>query len=65
MRGAIPPLSQYALLAWFSDKKEHRDNFTFTFTLTLRKAQDVSYLGNELSDRACEKDSRAVESCGL
>jgi hypothetical protein len=30
MRGAIPPLSQYAFMAWCLVK--HRDNFTFTFT---------------------------------
>jgi hypothetical protein len=30
MRGAIPPLSQYAFMAWCLFK--HRDNFTFTFT---------------------------------
>jgi len=32
MRGAIPPLPQYAFMAWCSVKK-HRGNFTFTFTL--------------------------------
>jgi hypothetical protein len=31
MSGAIPPLPQYAFLAWCLVKK-HRDNFTFTFT---------------------------------
>jgi hypothetical protein len=30
--GVIPPLPQYAFMAWFL---EHRDNFTFTFTFTL------------------------------
>jgi hypothetical protein len=29
MRGAIPPLPQYAFMAWYLAK--HRDNFTFTF----------------------------------
>jgi hypothetical protein len=29
MRGAIPPLPQYAFIAWCLVK--HRDNFTFTF----------------------------------
>jgi hypothetical protein len=29
MLGAIPPLPQYAFMAWYSVKKEHRDNFTF------------------------------------
>jgi hypothetical protein len=28
MSGAIPPLSQYAFMAWYLVKK-HRDNFTF------------------------------------
>jgi hypothetical protein len=31
MCGAIPPLRQYAFMAWCLVK--HRDNFTFTFTL--------------------------------
>jgi hypothetical protein len=34
MRGAIPPLSHYASMAWCSVKKEHRDQFTFTLPLT-------------------------------
>jgi hypothetical protein len=29
MRGAIPPLPQYAFMAWCSTTK-HRDNFYFT-----------------------------------
>jgi hypothetical protein len=35
MRGSVPPISQYALMAWCSVKKEHRGNFTFTFNLDL------------------------------
>jgi hypothetical protein len=31
MNRAIPPLSQYAFMAWCSVK--HRDNFNFTFTV--------------------------------
>jgi len=32
MRGAIPPLTQYAFMAWCSVlKKEHGDDFSFTF----------------------------------
>jgi hypothetical protein len=31
MSGAIPPIPQYAFMAWYLVKK-HRDNFTFTFT---------------------------------
>jgi hypothetical protein len=34
MRGAISPLPQYALMAWSSVKKKHRDNFTFNFNFT-------------------------------
>jgi hypothetical protein len=30
MRGAIPPLTQYAFMAWCLVKRKHRDNFTFT-----------------------------------
>jgi len=30
MRGATPPLPQYAFMAWCSVKKKHRDNFSFT-----------------------------------
>jgi hypothetical protein len=32
MSGAIPPLPEYVFMAWCLVK--HRDNFTFTFTLT-------------------------------
>jgi len=32
MSGAIPPLPQYAFIAWYLVK--HRDNFTFTFIET-------------------------------
>jgi hypothetical protein len=36
MRGDIPPLPQYAFMAWFSVKrKKHRDNFTFLLLLLL------------------------------
>jgi len=31
MRGATHPLPQYAFMAWCSVKKNHRNNFTFTF----------------------------------
>jgi hypothetical protein len=33
MLGDIPPLPQYAFMAWFLVK--HRDNFTFTCTITI------------------------------
>jgi hypothetical protein len=29
MRGALPPLSQYAFMAWCSVGKKHRDKLTF------------------------------------
>jgi hypothetical protein len=35
MRGAIPLLPQYSFMAWCLVK--HRDNFTFTFTLDMKK----------------------------
>jgi hypothetical protein len=35
MSGAIPPLPQYAFMAWCSVTKKHRDSFTFTFTFTI------------------------------
>jgi hypothetical protein len=28
MREDIPPLPQYAFMAWYSSQKKHRDNFT-------------------------------------
>jgi hypothetical protein len=31
MLGDIPPLLQYAFMAWYSVKKKHRDNFTLPF----------------------------------
>jgi hypothetical protein len=31
MRGAIPPLPEYAFMTWCSVKKQHRNNFNFTF----------------------------------
>jgi len=34
MRGTIPPLPQYAFVAWCSVKKKHKDNFT-TFIQSL------------------------------
>jgi hypothetical protein len=33
MSGAIPPLPQYAFMAWCSVKKKHRDNFTFYLSM--------------------------------
>jgi hypothetical protein len=33
MSGAIPPLPQYAFMAWCLAKKKHRDAFTFTDNL--------------------------------
>jgi hypothetical protein len=31
MSGAMPPLPQYDFMVWCSVKKEHRDNFSFTW----------------------------------
>jgi hypothetical protein len=48
MRGVIPPLSQYALMAWCLVK--HRDNYTFTFicmttgTVATNKLKDFKLL---------------------
>jgi hypothetical protein len=45
MRGAIPPLSQYAFMAWCSVKTKHRVNFTFTFFSSLQIVEErVSHL---------------------
>jgi hypothetical protein len=38
MHEAIPPLPQYAFMAWCSVKKDHRDNFTFYIS---RKSKTV------------------------
>jgi hypothetical protein len=35
MHGTIPPLPQYAFMAWCSVKERHRDNFTFTIYTAL------------------------------
>jgi hypothetical protein len=37
MNGAIPPLPQYAFMAWCSVKKKNMDNFTFI--LKINKTQ--------------------------
>jgi len=42
MRGAIPPLPQYALMAWCSVKKQ-RDSFIFTFNFTTTKCEGLGY----------------------
>jgi len=41
MRGAIPPLPQYAFMAWCSVKKDHRDNFNFTFKVSILRLQFI------------------------
>jgi hypothetical protein len=38
MSGAIPPVLQYAFMAWCLVK--HRDNFTFNFTLHNEELSD-------------------------
>jgi hypothetical protein len=53
MRGAIPPLPQYAFMAWCSVIK-HRDNCTFSFTSYINRAviaQSVLELNYGLDDR--------------
>jgi cation transport regulator ChaC len=42
MSGAIPPLPQYAFMAWCAVKKKHRDNFNFTF---YHSSKDLGYNG--------------------
>jgi hypothetical protein len=50
MRGAIPPLPQYAFMAWCSEKC--RDNFTFTFIGNKSRDSSVGIaLGYGLDDR--------------
>jgi hypothetical protein len=43
MRGGMPPFPQNTFMAWCSDKKEYRDNFTFT--LNLKGGCDAEGLG--------------------
>jgi hypothetical protein len=33
VRGAIPPLPQYAYMVWCSVKRKYKDNFTLSFSL--------------------------------
>jgi len=40
MSGVIPPLPQYAFMAWCSVKKKHGDNFTFTLLFWIAKFHD-------------------------
>jgi hypothetical protein len=49
MSGAIPPLPQYAFMAWCSVKIKRRDNFTFTLTPLLQsmffpQAEEPSFI---------------------
>jgi len=44
MRGAIPPLPQYAIMAWWSVEK-HRDNFTFSFILCIHRLESGTHFG--------------------
>jgi len=37
MSGAIPPLPQYAFMAWCWVKRKHSDNFTFYLTLLISR----------------------------
>jgi hypothetical protein len=46
MRGAIPPLSQYAFMAWCSVKKKLRDNFTFYLFINLLGLRETQLSNN-------------------
>jgi hypothetical protein len=48
MRGAIPPLPQYALMASCSVKTKHKGNFTFTFTYNIKDAEINFLLHNKV-----------------
>jgi hypothetical protein len=53
MKGAIPPLLQYAFMAWCLVK--HRDNFTFTTDWDNIQGSSVGVsLGYELDDRGLD-----------
>jgi hypothetical protein len=52
MRGAIPPLPQYAFMAWCLVK--HRDNFTFTL-MAVAVLKDYSEICIFLSLIDCDK----------
>jgi hypothetical protein len=43
MCGTIPPLLQYAFMAWCLVKKKHRDNFTFNFTFYCEAKDNGSF----------------------
>jgi hypothetical protein len=45
MRGATPPLPQYAFMAWCSVKKQHRDNFTFIINTCLDPMSHIPISG--------------------
>jgi hypothetical protein len=48
MLGAIPPISQYAFMAWCLVKKKHWDTFIFTFVMQVN-----AQVSNECSKDAC------------
>jgi hypothetical protein len=50
MRGAIPPLRQYAFTAWCSVKEKHRDNFILSY-ISSRDSSVGIEMGYELDDR--------------
>jgi len=47
MREAIPLFPPYVFMAWYVVK--HRDNFTFTFGITLQEFQALTYDGSKQS----------------
>jgi hypothetical protein len=46
MSEAIPPLPQYAFMAWCSVKRKHRENFTFNITYMLIEVEKMFQLVN-------------------
>jgi len=56
MGGAIPPLSQYAFMAWFL--VGHRDNFTFYFLINIYQNVGVWYFTD--TKQTANKTSRTA-----
>jgi hypothetical protein len=54
MRGAIYPLPHYAFMTWCSVKKQHRDNFTFTFIIRMIKSRGEGVRLTEHAVRSVE-----------
>jgi hypothetical protein len=54
MSGAIPPLPQYAFMAWGLVK--HRDNFTFTFFFLSERTMVPHFRSAAYGDHGCYSD---------